>query len=168
MAKFSESQFAARLQNLISRLREESGMYLKIAKALPLRVNCRVLDVGTGSGFQLKVIHELDPNARLYGIDLSREVILEAGANLRSMAVDLRVESIEETTFEDGFFDVVTCNASLSYLRHLSHCFNEIHRILKPGGGQRSCLNRDRTLILKKRLRSSGRIYLRKAGCGGL
>jgi ubiquinone/menaquinone biosynthesis C-methylase UbiE len=51
------------------------------------------------------------------------------------MAVDLRVESIEETTFEDGFFDVVTCNASLSYWRHLSHCFNEIHRILKPGGG---------------------------------
>ena len=75
MAKFSESKFAAWLQNLVSKRREESGLYREIAEALPLVEDGRVLDVGTGSGLQLKVVHELEPTVGLFGIDLSAHAI---------------------------------------------------------------------------------------------
>ena len=134
MAKFSESKFAAWLQNLVSKRREESGLYREIAEALPLVEDVRVLDVGTGSGLQLKVVHELEPTVGLFGIDLSAHAIRVAESNLRSMMVDLRVEGIADTSFEDDFFDVVTCNSSMSYWQDLQDCFNEIYRILRPGG----------------------------------
>ncbi len=134
MTAFSKTKFAAWLQNLISQRREETGLYREIAEALPLDQHSRVLDVGTGSGLQLKVIHEVEPTAELYGIDLSLEAINIAEKNLRAMEVDLRVESIEDTSFENNFFDTVTCNASMSYWEDLLAGFDEVYRILKPGG----------------------------------
>ena len=134
MPKFSDSRFSAWLQNLVSKRREETGLYREIAEALPLEVDINLLDVGTGSGLQLKVIHEMEPTVELYGIDLSLEAIKVAARNLRAMEVDLRVEGIEDTSFDDKFFDIITCNASMSYWQNLPGCFNEIYRILKPGG----------------------------------
>ncbi len=90
--------------------------------------------MGTGSGLQLKVIHEMEPNLELYGLDLSDASILVAKKNLKRLDVDLRVGSIENTSYEDNFFDWVTCNSSMSYWKNLKACFDEIYRILKPGG----------------------------------
>jgi ubiquinone/menaquinone biosynthesis C-methylase UbiE len=134
MPEFSQSKFAAKLQNVVSRRREESGLYKEIAEKLPLADAGRLLDVGTGSGLQLKVIHEMEPNLELYGLDLSEASILVAKKNLKRVDVDLRVGSIENTSYEDNFFDRVTCNSSMSYWKNLSACFDEIYRILKPGG----------------------------------
>jgi len=47
----------------------------------------------------------------------------------------LRVGSIERTSYEENFFDIVTCNASMSYWDNPVSCFDEIYRILRPGGG---------------------------------
>jgi hypothetical protein len=60
MSEFSQSKFAAKLQNVVSQRREESGFYSEIAEKLPLASAGRLLDVGTGSGLQLKVIHEME------------------------------------------------------------------------------------------------------------
>jgi ubiquinone/menaquinone biosynthesis C-methylase UbiE len=134
MPGFSQSRFAARLQNVVSRRREEVGLYREIADRLPLDDAERVLDVGTGSGLQLRAIRESHPEVALYGLDLSAEAVRVAEQNLADIKVDIRVGSIESTTFEDDFFDVVTCNASMSYWKNLVACFDEVYRILKPGG----------------------------------
>jgi ubiquinone/menaquinone biosynthesis C-methylase UbiE len=134
MSEFSQSNFAAKLQNVVSRRREEAGLYKEIAEKLPLASAGRLLDVGTGSGLQLKVIHEMEPNLELYGLDLSEASILVAKKNLKGLAVDLRAGSVENTPYEDNFFNWVTCNSSMSYWKNLRACFDEIYRILKPGG----------------------------------
>jgi SAM-dependent methyltransferase len=131
---FSQSRLAARLQDVVSRRREEAGLYGEIAEKLPPLDRGRLLDVGTGSGLQLRVIHALRPHVELYGLDLSAEAIRVARANLANLAVDLRQGSIERTPYDDGFFDVVTCANSMSYWQDPLACFDEIHRILKPGG----------------------------------
>ena len=89
MSRFSQSKFAAGLQKIVSYRREESGLYLEIAQRLPLAGAQRVLDVGTGIGLQLKVIHELAPGVELFGLDLS--------------AAAIRAGSINETTYPDVF-----------------------------------------------------------------
>jgi len=134
MPRFSESKFAAWLQNIVSRRREESGLYAEITGHLPLEGAERVLDIGTGTGLQLRAIHQIQPSIGLFGIDLSAAAIAVAQNALGELVVDLRVGSIESTSYPDGFFDVVTCNSSMSYWENPVGCFNEIFRILRPGG----------------------------------
>lgn len=134
MPRFSQSKFAAWLQNIVSHRREESGLYSEIAGYLPLEGAERVLDIGTGTGLQLRVIHHLQPSIGLFGIDLSAPAIDAAKKAIGVLKPDLRVGSIEKTTYPDDYFDVVTCNSSMSYWDNPLICFNEIYRILKPGG----------------------------------
>lgn len=134
MPSFSTSRIAAKLQDIVSKRREEVGLYREIAEKLPLIDAGRLLDVGTGSGLQLKAIHDVRPNLELFGLDMSVAAIRVARKNLAGMEVDLREGSIEQTTYDDDFFDIVTCNASMSYWTNPTACFNEIYRILMPGG----------------------------------
>ncbi len=134
MASFSSSMFAAWLQKIVSRRREASGLYAEIASRLPLQGAERLLDIGTGTGLQLKVIDEFHPGIELFGLDLSPKAIRQAEIALSGLNADLRAGSIESTQYPDDFFDVITCNASMSYWQNLAACLNEIHRILKPGG----------------------------------
>jgi ubiquinone/menaquinone biosynthesis C-methylase UbiE len=134
MTTFSESKFAAWLQEIVSKRRDESGLYLEIAQNLPLINARRLLDIGTGTGLQLRVIHGIKSDIELYGLDLSNAAIQRAVQVLGDLDVDLRAGSIVSTTFEDDFFDIVTCNASMSYWNKPGDCLNEIYRILKPGG----------------------------------
>lgn len=134
MPTFSQSKFAAGLQRIVSFQRQEAGLYREIAERLPLIKAERVLDVGTGTGLQLKAIHEMAPHLALYGLDISEAAIKAASKALAGLKVDLRSGSISATTYDDNFFDIVTCNASMSYWENPVDCFNEIYRILKPGG----------------------------------
>jgi ubiquinone/menaquinone biosynthesis C-methylase UbiE len=134
MPSLSQSRFAARLQDMVSKRREEVGLYGEIADQLPLPDSGRVLDIGTGSGLQLRVIHQQRPDLELFGLDLSAAAIAVARRNVEGIEVDLRVGSIDQAPYGDGTFDVVTCNASMSYWQDPIRCFNEIYRILKPSG----------------------------------
>ena len=134
MVQLSQSKLAAQLQKIVSHRRDESGLYAEIAGHLPLDGAERVLDIGTGTGLQLRAIHQLQPSIELFGIDLSSAAIGTASRAIGDLEPDLRIGSIERTTYADGFFDVVTCNSSMSYWDNPLKCFNEIYRILKPGG----------------------------------
>ena len=134
MSDFAMSKFAAWLQSIVSRRREAGGLYAEIAGRLPLERAERVLDVGTGTGLQLRAIHQTKPEIELHGLDLSPAAIRAAERALGDLEVSLSAGSIESTDFADDYFDIVTCNASLSYWKNLGRCFNEVHRILRPGG----------------------------------
>jgi len=134
MFSFAQSKFSAWLQRIVSFRRQDAGLYREIAERLPLLKSERVLDVGTGTGLQLKAIHEMAPHLALYGLDLSEAAVQAAFKALVGLKVDLRAGSIAATMYEDNFFDIVTCNASMSYWENPEDCFNEIYRILKPGG----------------------------------
>jgi len=113
--EFSKSRFAAKLQEFVSVRREDSGLYHEVADALPLPDTDRLLDIGTGTGLQLRVLRQLNPDLELYGLDTSAHTIKIAEGYLGSDRVDLMVGSIEATDFEDNFFDLVTCTNSMSY-----------------------------------------------------
>jgi ubiquinone/menaquinone biosynthesis C-methylase UbiE len=134
VGRFAKSRLAARLQMQVSKRRLESGLYDEIAFLLPLKKKFKVLDIGTGTGLQLKAIAALDPTVQLFGIDLSEEAIKLAKKQLEGMKADLRQGDITQTDYDDDFFDITTCNASMSYWENPIVCFDEIYRILKPGG----------------------------------
>lgn len=93
----------------------------------------RLLEVGTGSGIFLL---ELSKHCKeLYAIDNHDNMDI-VGDTCRQMGLkcNLRKESIEKTSFQDGFFDMIVAVSVLEFVDNLQGALDEIKRILKPGG----------------------------------
>ena len=95
----------------------------------------RVLEVGFGSGVTFPNLHDLYPE--IYGLDLTASVA-EVKAMFAALQIetDLRNGDVLQMPFADDFFDTVLL---ISILEHLKPdrqiaAFQEIRRVLKPGG----------------------------------
>jgi ubiquinone/menaquinone biosynthesis C-methylase UbiE len=91
-----------------------------------------VLDIGCGTGGLLSVIHEQREAAKLFGLDLSEEMIALARAKLRN--ADLRVGDSEHLPYENGAFDLVTCTFSFHHYPNPKAVLTEVQRVLREGG----------------------------------
>jgi 2-polyprenyl-3-methyl-5-hydroxy-6-metoxy-1,4-benzoquinol methylase len=97
-----------------------------------------VLDVGCGAGFDLVAASYLvGPMGRVYGIDLTPEMIETAGQHLRSLRVahvEVQLAGSEAIPYPDNTFDVVISIGVLNLSPMKEQSFWEIHRVLKPNG----------------------------------
>lgn len=91
-----------------------------------------LLDIGTGHGRLLKVLHNLNPNINLYGLDISKSMIKIAKINLADIDVKLSQGNISKAPYENNFFDLITSTGSFYLWTHPKESINEIYRILKP------------------------------------
>ena len=95
---------------------------------------CRnVLEIGFGSGSQLQMIHDRYPEVKLYGIDISSEMLTMAEKRIGNTA-SLSLCDCAETSFGDGYFDAVISTDSCYFWREHEKVLNEIRRITKPSG----------------------------------
>jgi ubiquinone/menaquinone biosynthesis C-methylase UbiE len=138
MGSFSDSRLAAIMCDFVGQKRLETGYYREIAEQLIDRAPSegRILDIGTGPGFILKELHDLNPNLIPYGLDISESIVQIARSNLKELGIVPRVfhGDIQDAPFKDNFFDIVTCSNSLSYWPDPAIGLNEIYRILKSSG----------------------------------
>ncbi len=91
------------------------------------------LDVGCGTGALLSMIAEQRKDIKLFGIDLSEEMIKVARANLGE-AADLRVSNSEKLPFEDNRFDLITCTFSFHHYPNPKAVLTEMKRVLSQKG----------------------------------
>ena len=91
------------------------------------------LDVGCGTGNLLSRLGKQRQSAKLFGIDLSEEMIKVARAKLRDKA-DLRVADSERLPFEAGKFDLITCTYSFHHYPNPIAVLTEMRRVLADGG----------------------------------
>jgi ubiquinone/menaquinone biosynthesis C-methylase UbiE len=89
----------------------------------------RVLDVGCGKGRFARVYREQEPEAELWGLDLSEAMLRHVPAGIRT-----RAGSMTELPFEDGFFDAAYATESLEHAVEIEKAVSEICRVVKPGG----------------------------------
>ena len=138
MGSFSNSGIAAVMCDYVGQKRLEVGYYREIAEQLIARapMEGRILDVGTGTGFMLKELYDINPHLEPYGLDISESIVQIARSNLRELGITPRVfhGDIQDAPFKDNFFDIVTCSASFSYWPNPVKGINEIYRILKHNG----------------------------------
>jgi len=102
-------------------------------RRLDFRASERLLDIGCGTGTLLGIIAGSFPDAVLYGIDPSSEMLAAAKKRL-GCRTDLRVGMAESLPFDDDYFDVAVSSSSLHYWRHPETALTEIVRVLKPNG----------------------------------
>ena len=113
-----------------SSLRESYPKIVAEALSQPFKT---VLDIGCGTGALLMMIHEGKEDARLFGADISEEMIKVAQAKLGN-AADLTVSDSEKVPFKSGSFDLVLCTFSFHHHPNPTLVFKEIHRVLSPDG----------------------------------
>ena len=89
----------------------------------------RVLDVGCGKGRFARVFQEREPEAELWGLDLSEVMLRHVPAGIQT-----RAGSMTAMPFEDGFFDAAYATESLEHAVEIEKAVSEICRVVKPGG----------------------------------
>ena len=93
------------------------------------------VDLGTGAGFTAFAAAEYA--GKVVASDLTREMLLETrriGGERNLSNVGVCQNQAEALPFASDSFDLVTCRAAGHHFIDLGAAFNEIRRILKPGG----------------------------------
>ncbi|MCI0494313.1 class I SAM-dependent methyltransferase [candidate division KSB1 bacterium] len=112
------------------------------------------LEVGPGPGYLGLEWLKLTQGTRLNGLDISPDMIKIAEQNAKEYGLSDRAEYVlssgEKMPFEDSTFDAVFTNGSLHEWSEPRKTFDEIWRILKPGGRIFiSDLRRDTSLLIR-------------------
>jgi SAM-dependent methyltransferase len=97
-----------------------------------------VLDVGCGAGFDAFVAARLvGAKGRVAGLDATPRMIEKARENLARLAfsqVTFQAGEAEALPFPDEDFEVVVSNGVLNLVVNKERAFEELFRVLKPGG----------------------------------
>jgi ubiquinone/menaquinone biosynthesis C-methylase UbiE len=101
-------------------------------------ISGNILDIGTGPGrLPIEIAKQLE-KAKVFGIDLSEDMIKIARRNAEKAGVgdrvEFRVRSAYDTGFENNSIDLVVSTGTIHHLSKPLNAFNEIYRILKRGG----------------------------------
>lgn len=103
-----------------------------------LAVNEHVVDAGSGAGFDCFIAaDQVGPDGRVIGIDMLDEMLTKSRDSARQMGlrnVNFREGLIEKMPVEDGWADVVISNGVINLCADKQQAFQEIWRVLRPGG----------------------------------
>jgi arsenite methyltransferase len=104
----------------------------------PLREGERVVDLGSGAGFDCFVAAlRVGPGGHVIGIDMTPEMLDKARATAGQLGlkhVEFREGIIEAIPVEDGWADVVMSNGVLNLVADKRAALAEAFRVLRPGG----------------------------------
>ena len=90
-----------------------------------------ILDLGIGPGLLTKEINNILPDAQVIGIDPSEDMLKLSKKNA---FVETKIGFAENIPMENNSVDVVVSRFNLTYWKDSKKGFNEINRVLKPGG----------------------------------
>jgi len=98
----------------------------------------RVVDLGAGAGFDCFVAAgKVGPAGRVVGVDMTDEMLAKSRKVARAMGmenVEFREGLLERIPVEDGWADVVISNGVINLCADKRQVFDEIWRVLAPGG----------------------------------
>ncbi len=97
-----------------------------------------VVDVGSGAGFDCFIAaQQVGPGGKVVGIDMLEEMLQKSRASAARMGltnVEFREGLVEQMPVEDGWADVVISNGVINLCADKKKAFEEIWRVLRPGG----------------------------------
>ncbi len=97
-----------------------------------------VLDLGSGAGLDVLLsARRVGEYGKAYGLDMTDEMLAVANANKEKAGVtnaEFLKGHIEDIPLPEGVVDVVISNCVINLSANKDQVFNEIFRVLKPGG----------------------------------
>ena len=103
-----------------------------------LRPGERVVDVGSGAGFDSFIAAgQVGDAGRVVGIDMTPEMLKKSRETAEALGVaqvEFREGLAEQIPVDDGWADAVISNGVINLCADKRAVFEEIHRVLAPGG----------------------------------
>ena len=94
-----------------------------------------VLEIACGTGRVTRHLRKVLPaSVRLFATDISSDMLSIANRELNNNGIIFQVEDAQNLSFADDSFDVVICQFGVMFLPDKKKGFEEILRVLKPGG----------------------------------
>ncbi len=126
-------EYDAHQLNCIESARE---FLLFTAESLPTFPNCKVLDLGCGTGLELEDYFKLNPSAKVTGIDLAPGMLGRLKEKFRDRDIELLCGSYFSVPFGRGLYDAAV---SVESLHHFTAgekvpLYAKLREALKPGG----------------------------------
>lgn len=104
----------------------------------PLAAGERVVDVGSGAGFDSFVAAaQVGPEGRVVGVDMTPEMLEKSAGTAARLGLDhveFRRGLAELLPVEDGWADVVISNGVINLCADKKAVLDQVWRVLRPGG----------------------------------
>ena len=108
------------------------------ADLMDVQPDDHLLEVGFGNGANIEMLAERASNGRVAGAEISKTAIeMASKRNARAISegrVTLHRTAGGALPFDDGAFDKACTVATMYVIANPSEVFEEMHRVLKPGG----------------------------------
>ena len=115
MRDFFEARLDGYDAHMMTNIESAAEFYPFTAKMLPAVANCRVLDLGCGTGLELEAYYLLCPSAKVTGIDLSQGMLSALGKKLGDKDITLIVGSYFDVPFGKDAFEAAVSVESLHH-----------------------------------------------------
>ena len=114
-------------------------LYQRVIRDIaPVLSEGKVLDAGTGPGTLARDIARSLPRLRVYGIDLSEDMIRLAREHAKCEQLEERVHfdigNIAHMPYPDQSFDLVVSTISMHHWYEIEQPLRDLYRVLRPGG----------------------------------
>lgn len=115
MRDFFEARLNGYDEHMKTNIESATEFYPFTAKVLPQTENCRILDLGCGTGLELEEYFLLCPSAKVTGIDLSHGMLSELRKKFADKDISLVVGSYFDVPFGEEVFDAAVSVESLHH-----------------------------------------------------
>ncbi|MDD5051254.1 MAG: methyltransferase domain-containing protein [Sulfuricurvum sp.] len=96
-----------------------------------------ILDLSTGTGNIAVELGKKFPNAKIFGIDISDEMLNIARSKTKEQGIDnitYHVQDVENLAFGDMKFDLITCGYGIFFYPNMDRFFCDVCAMLKEDG----------------------------------
>ena len=115
MSDFFENRLDGYDEHMLTNIESSNEFYPFTAKCLPTEENCRLLDLGCGTGLELEEYFSLNPFAAVTGIDLSQGMLSALKKKFANKNITLILGSYFDVPFGENVFDAAVSVESLHH-----------------------------------------------------
>ena len=136
MRDFFENRIVGYEEHMLNNIEAAREFYPYTAALLPKTENCRVLDLGCGTGLELEFYFEKNPTAQITGVDLSDGMLHALEAKFPEKEMHLICGSYFDVPFGEGIFDGAVSVESLHHftMEEKIPLYEKLLKALKPEG----------------------------------
>lgn len=136
MGDFFDARVGGYEDHQLASIESAHDFYPYTARSLPEEPGIKILDLGCGTGLELKEYFEINPTAKVTGIDLSPEMLNALREKFPHKEMNLILGSYFDVPFGENEFD---CAMSVESLHHFSKeekvpLYKKLRAALKDGG----------------------------------
>lgn len=136
MGAFFDSRLSGYEEHQLTCIESAREFYPFTARCLPATPGAAVLDLGCGTGLELDAYFQLNPSARVTGIDLAPGMLAALRAKSPDKAVMLIQGSYFDVPLGEAVYDAAVSVESLHHFtrEEKTPLYRKVHRALRPDG----------------------------------